>query len=44
MISTCHNMISSEIGGGQDGLHVEHMAARLGAKVVQIEMRDVTGT
>ena len=32
------------IGGGQGGLPAAHMAARLGAKVVLIEMRELGGT
>ena len=32
------------IGAGQGGLPAAHMAARLGAKVVLIEMREVGGT
>lgn len=32
------------IGAGQGGLPAAHMAAKLGAKVVLIEMREVGGT
>jgi glutathione reductase (NADPH) len=32
------------IGAGQGGLPAAHMAARLGAKVALIEMREVGGT
>ena len=32
------------IGAGQGGLPAAHLAARLGAKVALIEMREVGGT